>query len=353
MRAMATMTAWMAVILALLAARFADVHATGTNGGGGGAAKGRGNGGRGRGGGSSNSLRKKRITSEVRDIYRHMISMDTPFNTSAEEIGIRLAPVKGNLLEFHFSFTGMEGSAYEGGIYHGRIRLHPEYPRKAPSICVLTPTGRWEVGKDICLSASAHHQETWDPLWNMRTLVMGLRNHIVTQPREIGAISTPVEHQRQLATASRHWACPVCGVNHAHLVPGAANRTVHAASGDALLGGARRRLSSDDGSSSRRRAVALKMHVVDGTDVDAAVLDAAEAQVLAEIAQVTKKFHKMRRAEARYEKEQRQLRTKLLRQITFVVLSVMTFIALQFAQYLSSGTTAGNGGHNNRDFSGW
>ena len=99
-----------------------------------------------------NALGKTRILSEIRDIYRHKISTDQPFNLTNDEIGIRLSPMRGNLLEFHFSFTGTEGSSYCGGIYHGRILLHPDYPRKAPSISVLTPTGRWECGKDICLS---------------------------------------------------------------------------------------------------------------------------------------------------------------------------------------------------------
>jgi ubiquitin-protein ligase len=92
--------------------------------------------------------------SEIRDIYKNKISTDHPFNSTNDEIGIRLAPMKGNLLEFHFSFTGIEGTSYSGGIYHGRILLHPDYPRKAPAISVLTPTGRWECGKDICLSGS-------------------------------------------------------------------------------------------------------------------------------------------------------------------------------------------------------
>ena len=101
-----------------------------------------------------NTLGKTRILSEIRDIYRNKISTDQPFNTTNEEIGIRLSPMKGNLLEFHFSFTGTEGTSYDGGIYHGRILLHPDYPRKAPAISVLTPTGRWECGKDICLSGT-------------------------------------------------------------------------------------------------------------------------------------------------------------------------------------------------------
>lgn len=91
--------------------------------------------------------------SELRDINKQKLSFDVPFNvSSSEECGIRLSPVRNNLLEWHFSFTGVSGSSYAGGIYHGRIMLHPEYPRKAPTISILTPSGRWEIGKDICLS---------------------------------------------------------------------------------------------------------------------------------------------------------------------------------------------------------
>lgn len=79
--------------------------------------------------------------------------MESPFNiTSANECGVRLSPVGKNFLHWHFSFTGVANSSFAEGCYHGQIVLPKEYPRKAPSICVITPNGRWEIGKDICLS---------------------------------------------------------------------------------------------------------------------------------------------------------------------------------------------------------
>ena len=108
--------------------------------------------------------------------------------------------MKNNFFCWHFSMTGVEGSHFEGGIYHGRIYLHPEYPRKAPTICMHTPNGRWEVNKEICLSASAHHPELWDPKWNLRTLVLSLRSFMVTHPREIGGIHTRPETQKGSCT---------------------------------------------------------------------------------------------------------------------------------------------------------
>lgn len=94
----------------------------------------------------------KRILSEWKEVKEQQLSLDIPFQNTSKESGIRLSPLKSNLLEWHFSFTGMKGSDYEDGIYHGVIFLNPEYPRKAPRIAMITPSGRWAVGKDICLS---------------------------------------------------------------------------------------------------------------------------------------------------------------------------------------------------------
>uniref|UniRef100_A0A3B3IMR3 Ubiquitin-conjugating enzyme E2, J1 n=1 Tax=Oryzias latipes TaxID=8090 RepID=A0A3B3IMR3_ORYLA len=75
-------------------------------------------------------------------------------------------PLDDNLFEWHFSVRGPPDSDFDGGVYHGRIILPPEYPMKPPSIILLTPNGRFEVGKKICLSISGHHPETWQPSWS-------------------------------------------------------------------------------------------------------------------------------------------------------------------------------------------
>lgn len=43
-----------------------------------------------------------------------------------------------NLFEWHFSVRGPPDSDFDGGVYHGRIVLPPEYPMKPPSIILLT-----------------------------------------------------------------------------------------------------------------------------------------------------------------------------------------------------------------------
>lgn len=149
--------------------------------------------------------------------------------------------MKCNLLEWHFSLQGAEGSPYDKGIYHGRIRLDPEYPRKAPSITMLTPSGRWQPYADICLSASAYHQESWDPNWNLRTLVLSLRGFMTSKPREIGGIQSSLEEAMDLAVKSRTYRCPHCGVDHKTLDLSegthikASRNTEYLGSGDAFV----------------------------------------------------------------------------------------------------------------------
>jgi hypothetical protein len=73
--------------------------------------------------------------------------------------------------------------------------------------------------------ATSYHQETWNPNWNLRTLVMSLRGFITTQPREIGSIRSTVDIQKKLALCSRFWCCKSCGVKHANLLNTRYNET--------------------------------------------------------------------------------------------------------------------------------
>ena len=48
------------------------------------------------------------------------------------------APLEDNIFEWHFTIRGPRDSPFEGGIFHGRILLPPEYPFKPPNIMLLT-----------------------------------------------------------------------------------------------------------------------------------------------------------------------------------------------------------------------
>mmetsp|Transcript_13089 Transcript_13089/g.27517 ORF Transcript_13089/g.27517 Transcript_13089/m.27517 type:complete len:132 (-) Transcript_13089:1128-1523(-) len=73
---------------------------------------------------------------------------------------------------------------------------------------MLTPSGRFIPGEDICLSASSYHPETWTPQWTILSLVDALRIHMLTMANEIGGVMASDGKRRQLATESRSWNYP-------------------------------------------------------------------------------------------------------------------------------------------------
>ncbi|XP_018599450.1 ubiquitin-conjugating enzyme E2 J1 [Scleropages formosus] len=121
-------------------------------------------------------------------------------------------PLEDNLFEWHFSVRGPPDSDFDGGVYHGRIILPPEYPMKPPSIILLTPNGRFEVGKKICLSISGHHPETWQPSWSIRTALIAIIGFMPTKGEgAIGSLDYTPEERRALAKKSQDFCCETCG----------------------------------------------------------------------------------------------------------------------------------------------
>ncbi|KAL5355826.1 ubiquitin-conjugating enzyme/RWD-like protein [Aspergillus floccosus] len=121
-------------------------------------------------------------------------------------------PVSDNLYDWHFTLAGPPPpSPYAHGIYHGRIVLPPSYPLRPPSFRFLTPTGRFEVNREICLSISGHHEETWQPAWGIRTALLAIRSFMDGDARgQVGGLDVGDEVRREYARTSRGWRCEVC-----------------------------------------------------------------------------------------------------------------------------------------------
>ncbi|KAF2028857.1 UBC-like protein [Setomelanomma holmii] len=129
-------------------------------------------------------------------------------------------PQEENLFEWHFTLRGPPSpSAYAGGIYHGRIILPSQYPLRPPSFRFLTPTGRFEVNREICLSISGHHEETWQPAWGVRTALVAIRSFIDTDAKgQIGGIECSKEARERMAKESEAWKCPACGKSNREIM---------------------------------------------------------------------------------------------------------------------------------------
>ena len=125
---------------------------------------------------------------------------------------LHAAPLESNLFEWHFTLQGPPSTPYSAGAYHGRIVLPPTYPLRPPSFRFLTPSGRFEPNREICLSISGHHEETWQPAWGIRTALWALRAFMEGDAKgQVGGMEMPESERKRLAEESKSWRCQGCG----------------------------------------------------------------------------------------------------------------------------------------------
>lgn len=140
---------------------------------------------------------------------------------------------------------------------------------------------------------------------------MALRGHILTQPREIGGILTTSEHQQKLATLSREWRCPTCGIDHARLVPGAGAYQIE----PHLLG-----------DKSKYKGFSIDIGPDGTVDMDA-LLSLAESENMKELKLMTKRFHRVKLAKIVRQKKQR---LQILRRLVWSIFVGFAVFYFQF-----------------------
>jgi ubiquitin-conjugating enzyme E2 J1 len=127
--------------------------------------------------------------------------------------GILTLPLENNLFEWHFTILGVDGTEFENGRYHGKIILPSEYPFKPPDVIMLNQSGRFEIGKKICLNFSGFHPEQWQPSWTIRTMLVALRAFMATPAAgAVGAIEVSPQQRKLYAKKSVEFACAQCKV---------------------------------------------------------------------------------------------------------------------------------------------
>jgi len=111
-------------------------------------------------------------------------------------------PLPANILEWHYVIFPPDDSVYAGGVYHGKVKFPPEYPHKPPSIYMLTPSGRFAVGRRLCLSMSDYHPETWNPLWSISSILNGLLSFMLDTAPTLGSVESSDDEKSRLAARS-------------------------------------------------------------------------------------------------------------------------------------------------------
>ena len=97
---------------------------------------------------------------------------------------------------------GPPDSPYAGGLYQGKIRFPDDYPFRPPAIMMLTPNGRFETDRRLCLSMSDYHPELWVPAWSVATILNGVLSFFLEDEPTTGAVVTTEREKRRLRDAS-------------------------------------------------------------------------------------------------------------------------------------------------------
>ena len=137
----------------------------------------------------------KRLRADFRDFER-----DPPK-------GIRAKPLEENILEWHFVLEGPTESDYSGGWYHGILQFPFDFPLKPPSIQMYTPNGRFSTNTKICLSMTDFHPESWNPMWNTTTILVGFQSFMQEEALTYGSITSSSALKRQYASESLEFNC--------------------------------------------------------------------------------------------------------------------------------------------------
>jgi len=108
-----------------------------------------------------------------------------------------------NLLEWHFVLHALpEDTPYSKGCYHGKVVFPAEYPHAPPAILMMTPSGRLETGKRLCLSMTDFHPESWNPAWSVETILVGLLSFFISDEKGYGSVRSSEEQRKLLAEKS-------------------------------------------------------------------------------------------------------------------------------------------------------
>jgi tetratricopeptide (TPR) repeat protein/ubiquitin-protein ligase len=111
-------------------------------------------------------------------------------------------PDPDNIFRWYFLIFGLKDCPYSDGFYLGKLIFPKNYPHKPPGIMTITPNGRFEENTRICMSMSDYHPESWNPLWNVHTIVIGLISFMVDTEHTAGCVNTDDDTKRKLALSS-------------------------------------------------------------------------------------------------------------------------------------------------------
>jgi ubiquitin-protein ligase len=151
-----------------------------------------------------NRLFAKRIASEISGFEKNPLS------------NIDVYVDESNMHNWYFLIIGDKESDYNGGIYLGNLILSENYPTTPVDFVMLTPSGRFEIGRKICLTITGFHSDQWSASWTIERCLMAFSSIMVADvdsglahiplPKDEAGIKSIKEKRQKLANESQVYA---------------------------------------------------------------------------------------------------------------------------------------------------
>jgi len=141
-----------------------------------------------------NRLFNKRVKNELKLIQKDPLE------------NIDIYPDEADIKIWYFLICGPDDSDYKNGWYIGKLILSENYPATPVDFYMLTPNGRFEIEKKICLTISSYHSGEWSAIWSIRT-ILGAFLSIMTSDYDSGIshIKQSKEERKILANNSHNY----------------------------------------------------------------------------------------------------------------------------------------------------
>ncbi|CZR66303.1 probable ubiquitin-conjugating enzyme [Phialocephala subalpina] len=114
-------------------------------------------------------------------------------------------PSESNILEWHYILTGPPDTPYHNGQYWGTLIFPPNYPFAPPAIRMHTPSGRFQPSTRLCLSISDFHPKSFNPAWEVSTILIGLLSFMTSEEMTTGSVGATEAERKWAAGRSRWW----------------------------------------------------------------------------------------------------------------------------------------------------
>ncbi|KAK1086647.1 Ubiquitin-conjugating enzyme E2 6 [Friedmanniomyces endolithicus] len=114
-------------------------------------------------------------------------------------------PSESNILEWHYILTGPANTPYHHGQYWGTLVFPPDYPFAPPAIRMHTPSGRFRPSERLCLSISDFHPKSFNPAWEVSTILLGVLSFMTSEEMTTGSVSGTDAQRKEYAGRTRWW----------------------------------------------------------------------------------------------------------------------------------------------------